>query len=126
MLSREYLEKLELEELQSLGKAYGVQPIGNYVKREAWINVLANFPYKAIDQMQEGIGLHSPGMNAYFLLASVLDMLGEATDSQMALIRATRKDEWLVDEQWQFYQHKLNELYTIKTMLQQIVKMLAG
>ncbi|MBD2431823.1 MULTISPECIES: hypothetical protein [Fischerella] len=126
MLSREYLEKLELEELQSLAKSYGVQPIGNYVKREAWINVLANFPYKAIDQMKDGIGLHSPGMNAYFMLTTVLDMLGEPTDSQLALIRATRKDEWLVDEQWQFYQHKLNELYTIKTMLQQIVKMLAG
>ena len=55
------------------------------------------------------------------LISSLLDSLPDKL-----WVRATRKDEWLVDEQWQFYQHKLNEVYTIKTMLQQIVKMLAG
>ena len=126
MLSRDALQQLTLEELQELGRVYGVQPVGSYGKEETWITVLSKFPYKAIDQMRDGIGLRSPGINAYHLLTQVLDMLGEPTDSQMALVRATQKDERLDDEQWEFYQMKLYELYRIRLLLQQIVKILAG
>jgi hypothetical protein len=56
MLSREQLEVLSLEDLHAITKDYGIQPLGNHGKREAWMNVIARFPYKAIDQMRDGMG----------------------------------------------------------------------
>ncbi|PLZ96762.1 hypothetical protein CI592_21250, partial [Fischerella thermalis CCMEE 5328] len=58
--------------------------------KEVWINALARFPYKAIDQMRDGIGLHHPGKEAYEKLTQVLDLIWEATDSQRALLKMER------------------------------------
>ncbi len=53
MLSREQLEKLSLEDLQAIARDFGITPIsGNFKTKEVWINALARFPYKAIDQME--------------------------------------------------------------------------
>ncbi len=57
MLSREQLEVLSLEDLHAIAKDYSIHPLGNHGKREAWINAIARFPYKAIDQMRDGIGI---------------------------------------------------------------------
>ncbi len=126
MLTRQQLQLLTLEELQELGKLYNVQPIGSYGKEEAWINVLSKFPYKAIDQMKDNIGIKSPGNDAYLFLTHVLTMIGEPTESQNALLRATQKGERLDDENWEFYQMKMYELYRIRLLLQQIISLLAG
>jgi hypothetical protein len=76
-------------------KHYRIQPLGNQDKAESWMNVLLRFPYRAIDQMRDGVELRSPGNNAVFYLKYMLDLIGEPTDSQFALIRATQNDEWL-------------------------------
>jgi hypothetical protein len=68
MLSREQLESLSLEDLKAIAKHYRVQPLGNHDKAESWMNVLLRFPYRAIDQMREGVGLRSPGNHAVLYL----------------------------------------------------------
>jgi len=126
MMSRKELENKTLEELQVLGRKYRIQPIKSYGKREAWINTLSRFPYKAIDQMRDGIGLHSPGVEAYHHLTMLLDLLGEPTDSQAALIRATHMAEWMDDPTWRFYQEKLFELWRMRFLLMEVRKLLLG
>jgi hypothetical protein len=51
MLPRESLKNLSLPQLQQLGRKYGIQPLSSWEKTEAWVNVLAAFPYKALDQI---------------------------------------------------------------------------
>ena len=65
MMSRFELELKSLEELQVIGRKYGIQPIRGYGERDEWIDTITRFPYKAIDQMRDGVGLHSPGVEAY-------------------------------------------------------------
>jgi len=113
MLSREQLQSLSLEDLKAIAKHYKIQPLANYDLAESWMNVLLRFPYRAIDQMRDGVGLRSPGNNAVLYLKYMLDLIGEPTDSQLALIRATQNDESLKGEEWQFYQEKLFELYRV-------------
>lgn len=78
-----------------IAKHYRIQPLGNQDKAESWMNVLLRFLYRAIDKMRDGVELRSPGNNAVFYLKYMLDLIGEPTDSQFALIRATQNDEWL-------------------------------
>ncbi|PLZ84775.1 hypothetical protein CEN44_23805 [Fischerella muscicola CCMEE 5323] len=67
--------------------------LANHEQAESWINVLLRFPYRAIDQMRDGVGLRSPGNNVVFYLKYMLDLIGEPIDSQFALIRATQNEE---------------------------------
>lgn len=124
MMTREQLESLSLEDLKAIAKHYRIQPLGNHDKAESWMNVLLRFPYRAIDQMREGVGLRSPGNHAVLYLEYMLNLIGEPTDSQFALIRATQNDEWLQDEDWQFYQQKLFEIYRVKLLLKEALKIL--
>ncbi|MBD2432896.1 MULTISPECIES: hypothetical protein [Fischerella] len=124
MLSREELEALSLEDLQQIARSYGIQPPGNYNNRESWINVLTTFPYKAIEQMRDGIGLHSPGIEIYKYISVALDMMGEPTDTQRALLKATEGAQRLVDKRWRMYQEKMYKLYRVKLLLHQAVKLL--
>ncbi|BAZ66408.1 MAG: hypothetical protein KME28_08225 [Pelatocladus maniniholoensis HA4357-MV3] len=126
MLSREQLELLSLEDLQAIGKDYGIQPVGNYSKRELWIRAIARFPYQAIDQMRDGVGMHHPGINAYYLLTQVLDMIGEPTDSQKALLKASDCEQWLQDQQWRFYQEKMQDLHRTTILIRNAIKLLVG
>ncbi|RAM51129.1 MAG: hypothetical protein C6Y22_12170 [Hapalosiphonaceae cyanobacterium JJU2] len=119
MLSRESLKNLSLPQLQQLGRKYGIQPLGNWGKKEAWINMLTGFPCKAIEQMRDGVGIHSPGIEAYHAINVVLDLLGQPTIAQKALIRATKNNEWLKDEYSRRYQQKLLDLWSVKLMLEQ-------
>jgi hypothetical protein len=126
MMSRFELENKSLEELQVLGRKYGIQPIRGYSERDSWIDTITRFPYKAIDQMRDGVGLHSPGVEAYHHLTMLLDLLGEPTDSQAALIRATHLSEWMEDPTWRFYQEKLFELWRMRFLLMEVRKLLLG
>jgi hypothetical protein len=121
MMTREQLELLNLEELQRLGHSYGIQPLGSYGKREAWISMLLYFPIKAIDQMRDGVGLRSPGKSFYDLLKQASDLLGSPTDTQMALIRASVKGEKIGEVDLDFYQVKLLELYRVKIAIHQVM-----
>ncbi|PMB18653.1 hypothetical protein [Fischerella thermalis] len=125
MLSRESLRNLSLPQLQQLGRKYGIQPLGNWGQTEAWVNMLAAFPYKAIDQMRDGVGIHSPGIEAYHAINVALDLLGQPTNTQKALIRATKNNEWLEDEHSRRYQQKLLDLWSVKLMLEQCQQLLA-
>ncbi len=124
MMTREQLKKLTLPELQTLGKRYGVRPIGNWGKTEAWVNTLSAFPYKALEQMRDGVGVHSPGLEAYHAITVALDLIGHPTDSQLALLRATKNNEWLQEEYWRRYQQKLVDLWSAKLMLEEVLKLL--
>jgi hypothetical protein len=53
------------------------------------------------------------------MLTAVLDMIGEPTDSQRALIRASQQEDWIEDESWRFYQEKMLELHKISILIQQ-------
>jgi hypothetical protein len=124
MLSREQLQSLSLEDLKAIAKHYRIQPLANHDQAVSWMNVLLRFPYRAIDQMHDGVGLRSPGNNVVFYLKYMLNLIGEPTDSQLALIRATQNDEWLKGEEWQFYQEKLFELYRVRLLLKEALKIL--
>ncbi|WP_026734359.1 hypothetical protein [Fischerella sp. PCC 9605] len=126
MMPRSKLQNKSLEELQALGKKYGIQPIGSYRNHQAWIHTLSRFPYKAIDQMRDGIGLHSPGIEAYRQLTALLDLFGEPTDSQAALIRATHTGDWIDDPDLRFYQEKLFELWRMRFLLMEVKKLMLG
>ncbi len=126
MIPRSKLQNKSLEELQALGKKYNIHPIGGYRNREAWINTLSRFPCKAIDQMKDGIGLHSPGLEAYRQLTVLLDLIGEPTSSQAALIRATHMGEWINDPDLRFYQEKLFELWRMRILLMEVKKIMLG
>ncbi|WP_026732354.1 hypothetical protein [Fischerella sp. PCC 9605] len=126
MMTRKELEALSLEDLRAMASHYGVQPLGSHGKSEAWINVLTAFPYRAIDQMREGIGLHSPGIEIYKYITVALDMIGKPTESQMGLLRLTKEEEYFEDEQMRFYQDKLYKLYRVKTLLHEAVRILAS
>ncbi|MFB2773318.1 hypothetical protein ACE1AT_29205 [Pelatocladus sp. BLCC-F211] len=125
MLSRESLKNLSLPQLQQLGKKYGIKPLGSWEKTEVWINILSAFPYKAIDQMRNGVGIHSPSLEVYHAIDVALDLLGQPTDAQKALIRATKNNEWLNDEHSRRYQQKLLDLWSVKLMLEQCQQLLA-
>lgn len=114
MLSRDELEKLGLDELRNLARRYGIQPVGKVTEPESWIRMLLAFPRLAIDQTRDGVGLRSPGVNCYFLMGTASDMVGNATDYQMALIRATQMNEWVTDDEDRYYQEKLMQLWEIK------------
>jgi hypothetical protein len=125
MMTREQLELLSLEELQQLGHKYGVQPLGSYGKRESWINCLLYFPERAIDQMRDGIGIHSPGSKVYDLINQALDLIGTPTDTQMALIRLTVEGQRVNELNLEYYQLKMWELYRVKTYLHQAISLLS-
>ncbi|WP_315791512.1 hypothetical protein [Fischerella sp. JS2] len=118
------MQSLFLEDLKAIAKHCQIQPLGNQDQAESWINVLLRFPYRAIDQMRDGVGLRSPGNNAVLYLKYILNLIGEPTDNQFALIRATQNDEWLKGEEWQFYQEKLFELYRVRLLLKEALKIL--
>ncbi len=126
MMTRKELEALSLEDLRAMASHYGVQPFGSYGKPEAWIAVLTSFPYRAIDQMKDGIGLHSPGIEIYRHITVALDMIGKPTESQMGLLRLTKEEEYFEDEQMRFYQDKLYKLYRVKMLLHEAVKILVS
>ncbi len=124
MLSTEQLELLTLEDLQAIGKEYGIQPLVGYNKREEWIRALSRFPYKAIDQMRDGVGISHPGAGAYDMLTMVLNLIGEPTDSQKALIRAAKMGDFVDDETQRFYQEKMLELYQNASVLREVIRRL--
>jgi hypothetical protein len=126
MLSREQLEKLSLEDLQAIARDFGITPLGSYGKKEVWVNALARFPYKAIDQMRDGIGIHHPGKEAYDKLTEVLDLIGEPTDSQRALLKMCDADKWIDDETWRFYQEKMRDIGRASVLIRNAIKLLVG
>jgi hypothetical protein len=127
MLSREQLEKLSLEDLQAIARDFGITPIGgNFKTKEVWVNALARFPYKAIDQMRDGIGLHHPGKEAYDKLTEVLDLIGEPTDSQRALLKMCDADRWLENETWRYYQEKMRDIFRAQILIKNAIKLLVG
>ncbi|WP_026732851.1 hypothetical protein [Fischerella sp. PCC 9605] len=126
MMTRKELEALSLEDLRAIASHYGVQPLASCGKSEAWITVLTSFPYRAIDQMREGIGLHSPGIEIYKHITVALDMMGEPTESQMGLLRLTKEEEYFEDEQLRFYQDKMYKLYRVKILLHEAIKIIAS
>ncbi|KOP26550.1 hypothetical protein AMR41_09875 [Hapalosiphon sp. MRB220] len=76
--------------------------------------------------MRDGVGMHHPGINAYHLLTQVLDMIGEPTDSQKALLKASDCEHWLKDQQWRFYQEKMQDLNRTTILIRNAIKLLVG
>jgi hypothetical protein len=89
MFTRSELEIKTDGELKGLCKQYGLKPLGNPGYKTAWIDALLTFAAIALRQMKEGEGLRRMTFIGYQDLGETLDQMGEPTDQQAALIRAT-------------------------------------
>ena len=126
MISREQLASLDLEELKELASKYGITPLGNWGKREAWITAIVKAPMKAVEQVKDGIGLTAPDGNAYLLLTTVIDSLGKPTTQQLSLIKMTRDKVYFNEIEFHSYQLRLEELHRARLLLLEVVRLLAG
>jgi hypothetical protein len=123
MFTRSELEIKTLGELKGLCKQYGLKPLGNPSYKTGWIDVLLTFAAIALRQMREGEGLRRMTFKGYQDLGQAIDQMGEPTDQQAALIRATMQGKRLEYPQ-RYEQETLLNLHKAKMHLEQALNLL--
>jgi hypothetical protein len=123
MFTRSELEIKTLGELKGLCKQYGIKALGNPGYKSAWIDALLTFSTIAIRQMKEDEGLKKISFKCHQDLGNALDQMGEPTDCQVALIRATMQGKRLAYPH-RYDQETLLNLYKAKMHLEQALDML--
>lgn len=129
MLNRTELEAKTLPELIQLCQIYGIRPEGNISDRNSCIKVLSNFPRQAILEFRKGRGLQYPKLNeVYNSLFAILRQLGQPTDAQLALMRATLQGQRIdksTEAYYQaYYQTQMFRLWYIRQLIQQVLTLL--
>ncbi|NEU75209.1 hypothetical protein PI95_022260 [Hassallia byssoidea VB512170] len=110
-------------ELKGLCKQYGLKPLGNPAYKTAWIDALLTFADIALRQMKEGEGLTRMSFKGYQDLGQALDQMGQPTDQQAALIKATMQGKRLEYPQ-RYDQEALLNLHKAKMHLEQTLDLL--
>jgi hypothetical protein len=123
MFTRSELEIKTLSELKGLCKQYGLKPLGNPGYKSAWIDSLMSFSTIAIRQMKEHEGLKVLSFKSHQELASAFEQMGEPTDCQSALIRATMQGKKL-SYPCRYQQETLLNLYKAKMHLETALDLL--
>jgi hypothetical protein len=124
MFTRSELEIKTLGELKGLCKQYGLKPLGNPSYKTGWIDVLLTFAAIALRQMRgEREGLKRMTFKGYQDLGQAIDQMGEPTDQQAALIRATMQGKRL-EYPHRYEQETLLNLHKAKMHLEQALNLL--
>jgi hypothetical protein len=123
MFTRSELEIKTLGELKGLCKQYGLKPLGNPAYKTAWIDALLTFAAIALRQMKEGEGLTRMTFKGYQDLGQALDQMGQPTDQQAALIKATMQGKRL-EYPHRYDQEALLNLHKAKMHLEQALDLL--
>ncbi|BAZ53046.1 hypothetical protein NIES4103_57110 [Nostoc sp. NIES-4103] len=124
MLTRPELESKTLKELKDLAARYGVKPVGNPGYKTNWITPLLAFPVQAIQQFKANKrGLKNLSLKSFEALGTILNELGEPTDEQAALIRATLEGKLLPLPE-RYNQTRLLNLHKTRQLIQQAIEIL--
>ncbi|WP_445635469.1 hypothetical protein NSTC745_00158 [Nostoc sp. DSM 114161] len=124
MFTRSELESKTLKELKDLAARYGVKPVGNPGYKTSWITPLLAFAVQAIRQFQDHkTGLRNPSWRSTEALGTMLYEMGEATDEQVALIRATLEGKLLPLPE-RYDQTRLLNLHKTKQLIQEAIEIL--
>ena len=123
MFTRSELEIKTLGELKGLCKQYGLKALGNPAYKTAWIDALLTFVAIALRQMKEGEGLTRMTFKGYQNLGQALDQMGQPTDQQAALIKATMQGKRL-EYPHRYDQEAVLNLYKAKMHLEQALDLL--
>ncbi|MCF2147580.1 hypothetical protein IQ276_014365 [Desmonostoc muscorum LEGE 12446] len=124
MFTRSELESKTLKELKDLAARYEVKPVGNPGYKTSWIIPLLAFPMQAIGQFQDQkTGLRNPGWRSTEALGMMLCEIGEPTDEQAALIRATLEGSLLALPE-RYNQTRLLNLHKTKQLIQEAIETL--
>ncbi|MBN3895228.1 MAG: hypothetical protein HWQ41_08155 [Nostoc sp. NOS(2021)] len=124
MFTRSELESKTLKELKDLAARYGIKAVGNPGYKISWITPLLAFPVQAIQQFQDHkTGLRNPSWRSSEALGTMLYEIGEPTNEQAALIRATLEGKLLPLPE-RYDQTRLLNLHKTKQLIQEAIETL--
>lgn len=123
LFTRTELETLTIQQLKVLCQRYGLRPMASGAYKDNYISALMAFPLLAIQQMQDGQGLMLPTFEMLQHLGTILDQMGQPTDHQAALIKASLEGKRMQPPQgWE--QEKLLNRYHAKHNIEQAITLL--
>lgn len=123
LFTRTELEVLTVQQLKVLCLRYGLKPMASGAYKDNYISTLMAFPLLAIQQLEDGDGLRLPTFENLQILGTILDQMGQPTDFQAALIKASLEGKQLqAPQRWE--QEKLLNRYHAKHNIEQAITLL--
>ncbi|WP_235526451.1 hypothetical protein [Nostoc piscinale] len=124
LFTRTELEVLTVQQLKTLCWRYGLRPLASGAYKDNYISALMAFPLLAIQQMDDGEGLKLPTFEILQHLGTILDQMGQPSDHQAALIKASLEGKYMNPPQ-RWYQEKLLNRYHAKHNIEQAITLLS-
>ncbi|WP_242051144.1 hypothetical protein [Nostoc spongiaeforme] len=123
LFTRTELEVLTVQQLKTLCLRYGLRLMASGAYKDNYISTLMAFPLLAIQQIEDGEGLRLPTFEMLQHLGTTLDQMGQSTDHQAALIKASLEGKCMpAPQRWE--QEKLLNRYYAKGHLEQAITLL--